>query len=145
MAGFTSGAPNLQAGRPIYLRGERMRVRRARHDRDGWILLLDRLKTRAEAEALRGELVECKDSDVLREDEDSYFVYELIGLRVVTTGGRDLGTVAEVLQPGANDVYVVRDGSRDLLVPAIAEVVEGIDVRAGLITITPLPGMLDES
>jgi 16S rRNA processing protein RimM len=66
-------------------------------------------------------------------------------LRVVTTDGEVLGKVVEVLQPGANDVYVVEGERGELLVPATAEVIERIDVSGGEISITPLAGMLDES
>ena len=64
---------------------------------------------------------------------------------MVTTTGEDFGTVAEVLQTGANDVYVVHGERGEILVPAIGGVIEDIDVKGGLVSITPLPGMLDES
>ena len=101
---------------------------------------------RTTVEKLRGELLEAADNDVLRDDDESYFVHELVGLRVVLTAtGEELGTVADVLQTGANDVYVVRGERGELLIPAIAEVIDRIDVSGGVISITPLAGLLDES
>lgn len=144
VAAFAAGAPNLQPGRTVYLRGKGTRVRRARPSQDAWTLVLDGVTDRDQAEGLRGELLECPDADLVREP-DSYFVHELIGMAVQTAEGRSLGTVAEVLQPGANDVYVVRDATKETLIPAIADVVQSVDVRARLIIITPLPGLLDES
>jgi len=94
---------------------------------------------------LRGELLEAPDAEVERDDDESFFIHELIGLRVVTTTGQDLGRITEVLQSGAADVYVVRGGAGEVLIPAIASVIERIDVGNGEVTITPLPGMLDES
>ena len=64
---------------------------------------------------------------------------------MVTAGGEELGRITEVLQTGANDVYVVTGERGEILVPAIAEVIEAIDVSGGVISITPLPGLLDES
>jgi 16S rRNA processing protein RimM len=142
---FSASGVNLQAGRSVFLDGTRRRVQRARADRDAWIVHLQGLRDRTEAEGYRGALLEVLDGDVQRESEDSFFIHELIGLRVVTTEGRDLGELVEVLQPGANDVYVVRGEGGELLIPVIAEVIEHIDVMGGVVVITPLPGMLDES
>lgn len=142
---FAPSALNIQQGRTVSLGEVARSVERARPDREHWILKLKGLNDRNAVEGLRGELLETPDGDVLREDDDSFFVYELIGLRVVTTAGEVLGTVIEVLQPGANDVYVVQGERGELLVPATAEVIERIDVSGGEISITPLAGMLDES
>lgn len=120
-------------------------MEQARPDQDQWILKLSGLTGRTAAESFRGELIEAADNDVLRDDDESYFVHELIGLRVVTEDGRDLGTVVEVITTGANDVYVAAGEGGEVLVPAIGEVVQRIDVSAGVIAITPLPGMLDET
>lgn len=129
----------------MYLGGVRRTVEQARPDQDQWILKLSGLTGRTAAESFRGELIEAADNDVLRDDDESYFVHELIGLRVVTEDGRDLGTVVEVITTGANDVYVAAGEGGEVLVPAIGEVVQRIDVSAGVIAITPLPGMLDET
>jgi 16S rRNA processing protein RimM len=142
---FSPTARNLQRGRPVYLQGVRRTIERARADHDQWIIKLSGIGDRNTVEGVRGELLEAPDSEVLRDDDESFFVHELIGLRVVTTGGRELGRIKEVLQTGANDVYVVAAGEGEVLIPAIGEVIERIDVSRGEVSITPLPGMLDES
>ncbi|WP_308445338.1 ribosome maturation factor RimM [Tepidiforma sp.] len=142
---FSPTARNIQRGRPVYVRGIRRIVQRARQAGDDWIIKLSGLETRTEVEDLHGELLEALDSDVLRDDAESYFIHELIGLAVVTAAGEALGTLVEVLQPGANDVYVVHGARGEILVPAIGQVVQSIDLAAGRMVITPLPGMLDES
>ena len=92
MAAFSATARNLQRGRPVYLGGVRRTVEQARPDQDQWILKLSGLTGRTAAETFRGELIEAADNDVLRDDDESYFVHELIGLRVVTEdGGGGLG------------------------------------------------------
>lgn len=120
-------------------------VLQARQDRDAWILKLEGLEGRQQIEALRGELVEAPDAEVVRDDNESFFVHELIGLRVVTGDGQEVGVVDDVLQSGAADVYVVKTLAGELLVPAIADVVSSISLCDGTIIITPLSGMLDES
>ena len=142
---FSATARNLQRGRPVFVGGVRRVILRARQDRDAWILKLEGLQDRASVEALRGELLELPDSEVIRDDDESYFVHELIGLQAVTPEGVELGVIAEVLQSGAADVYVVRHPGGELLVPAIGEVVRSISPSEGRVVITPLPGMLDES
>lgn len=142
---YSPTARNIQRGRPVYIAGIRRTIERARPDQDQWILKVSGIGERSVVEGLRGELLEAADSDVLRDDDESFFVHELIGLRVVTTSGEELGSISEVIQTGANDVYVVKGSAREVLVPAIAEVIEHIDVSGGVVSITPLAGMLDES
>lgn len=140
---FVEGAPNLQPGRRIWIGGVPLRVLRLRPQGDGWILETDGLRSRTVAEAFGEQLVEVPDEEVKRASDDSYFLHELIGLRVVTVTGEELGELAEVLQPGANDVYVVRGPRGEILVPAIGDVVTSIDLPAAIMVITPLAGLLD--
>lgn len=142
---FSPTARNLQRGRPVYLGGVRRTVERARADQDQWIIKLQGLDDRTAVEGYRGELLEAADNDVLRDDDESFFIHELVGLRVRTTAGEDLGRVVEVLQTGANDVYVVHGERGEILIPAIGPVIDSINLSVGELSITPLPGMVDES
>lgn len=140
---FQPGAPNLQRGCRVHIADRVFTVTAARLDREAWLLTLDLIHNREEGEALRGSLIEAPDEVVRRVDDESYFLHELIGLEVVTDTGERLGKVTDVLQPGANDVYVVQGPRGELLIPAIADVVQAIDVSGGEIRITPLAGLLD--
>ncbi len=95
------------------------------------------------AETLRGAEIGLPRAEAPPLPQGHYFVDQLIGLRVVTSGGRDVGRVADVLATGANDVYVVRGDSGEVLIPAIRDVVLEINPADGLIRIEPLPGLLD--
>ena len=75
--------------------------------------------------------------------EGSYYQADLVGLRVVTDEGRELGRVAEIWETGANDVYVVRGEQEEWLLPATREVVRGIDLAAEIMLVRPLEGMID--
>ena len=59
----------------------------------------------------------------------SYYHYQLIGLEVHDETGSRLGTIVEVIFTGANDVYVVRDGKRETLVPALVDVIVSVDTE----------------
>jgi 16S rRNA processing protein RimM len=133
--GFSVEAPHLQRGRWVWVEGERRRVRASRWDRDAWLLGLTGVESREAAEGLRGVLLEVPDAEVEREDEESYFVHELVGLRVMDVEGRELGVLREVLQPGANDVYVVEGPEGEVLLPAIGAVVERVDVAGGVVVV----------
>lgn len=74
--------------------------------------------------------------------EGEHFVADLIGLRVETEDGETLGTLRNVLQTGANDVYEIQpEEGKDLLVPVIKECVREIDIDGGRIVVRLLPGL----
>jgi 16S rRNA processing protein RimM len=105
-----------------------------------WLLRLEGVGDRTAAEALRGAALMVREADLPALPEDVYYIHQIIGLRVLTTGGRDLGPVTDVIETGANDVYVTAQA----LIPAIAEVVKTVDLAAGTIVIEPMPGLLAE-
>jgi len=87
---------------------------------------------------------------VTREDavplgEDEYFAADLVGLLAVSDEREELGVVSDVLKTGANDVYVVRqpDG-KELLIPAIKDCIQKIDISGGKMAVHLLPGLRDE-
>ena len=70
--------------------------------------------------------------------DDSYYQFQLIGLTVLTRQAESLGTVIQVLETGANDVYVV-DGAdgRQILLPAVKDVILQVDLARGLMVVDP--------
>ena len=94
------------------------------------------------AEKLRDQLVQVAREDAVQLPPGKHFLHELIGLRVVTTDGRSLGTIEEILDTRANDVYVVRDGSREILIPATEEIVKEIAVERGEMVVKLIEGLV---
>ena len=76
-------------------------------------------------------------------EEDEYFVADLIGLMAKTDEGEELGQIKDVLTTGANDVYVIDTKEGELLVPAIHDCVQEVDLEAGVMTLHLLPGLRD--
>ncbi|RMF85794.1 MAG: 16S rRNA processing protein RimM, partial [Nitrospirae bacterium] len=72
----------------------------------------------------------------------AYYVADLVGLAVETLEGAPLGTLAEVIETGAADVWVVRGEAGELLLPATREVVRRVDLAARRVVVAPLPGMV---
>lgn len=76
--------------------------------------------------------------------KDEYFIADLIGLKAISDEGEDLGIINDVLQTGANDVYVIeKEGAEELLVPAIKECVKNVDIEGGTMELHLLPGLRD--
>ena len=87
-------------------------------------------------------LVERKDAVALEEDE--YFIADMIGIQVVTEDDEPFGTLKDVMETGANDVYVISmtDGEK-VLIPAIRDCIRDVDVEQGQMCVHLLPGLLD--
>lgn len=83
-------------------------------------------------------------ANAVKLQKDEYFIADLIGLKVVTDEGNDFGTLKDVLQTGANDVYVI-DGTdgKEYLFPVIRECVLDISLEKGIVTVHIMPGLLD--
>lgn len=94
------------------------------------------------ARQLLHQLVYVPVEEAVELGEDEYFWYQIVGLKVYTVDGRELGEVVDILPTGANDVYVVHGPSGEVLVPAIEDVVETVDLAEGKIIVKPMEGML---
>ncbi len=99
---------------------------------------------RTAAEGLRGTVLQV-DSAVLEplEDPDEFRDHELIGLRAVTVGGRDVGVVSDVLHNAQDLLVVDTGGGGEALVPFVREIVPEVDTAAGTLTVDAPPGLLD--
>ena len=76
--------------------------------------------------------------------EDEYFITDLIGLTVVNEEEAVLGRVKDVLETGANDVYVVElTGGKELLLPAIKDCILNVDLEGGRMKVHVLDGLMD--
>ncbi len=73
----------------------------------------------------------------------SWYHYQLVGLEVYRADGRRLGVLEKILATGGNDVFCVRDGGREVLIPAISEAVERVDLEAGRIVLKDVGGLIE--
>ncbi len=117
--------------------------RLARHGRDT-IAQISGFQTREQAEQLRGQVLWIRAELLPALPEGVFYHYQILNLQVVTDDGRHLGTVAEILQTGANDVYVVRGESGEILLPAIESVVRKVALDEGTLTVHLIDGLLPE-
>lgn len=92
----------------------------------------------------KDRLVLINKEDAIDLPENTFFIYDIIGLNVYNMEGEEIGRVKNVLQPGSNDVYVVKGkGKKDILIPAIKDVVKEVNLEEGKIIIDPIEGMIE--
>lgn len=96
------------------------------------------------AEALRNQLVQIPFEDAVPLEEGEFYEFQIMGAEVITETGETLGRVVEVIETGANDVYVVQGPRGELLIPVIEDVVQELDLENQRMVVTLLPGLLDE-
>ncbi|MGC2422985.1 MAG: ribosome maturation factor RimM [Nitrospirota bacterium] len=104
----------------------------------------DEIGSIEEAEGFRGKELFVPESDVPPLPEGEYYQYQVLGLEVYASSGRLLGKVSDIIEAGEKDVYVVRGGGKEYLIPVTDEAVEEIDVKGGKIKLRPMKGYIPE-
>src|SRR4051794_6245992 len=97
----------------------------AHRDGPGLLMRFAEIKTREAADALRDSYLE---ADAAELPSDTFYWHDIEGCAVVTTDGRDLGTVADVFRVGEAEVYVVRGVAGETLIPAVSDVVTELNI-----------------
>lgn len=87
------------------------------------LITIEGCNDRTEADRWRGVEVAVRLAEAAPLKDGEYYHHQIIGLKVFTDDGEELGTVAEIIQTGANDVYIVRSEESELLLPAITSVI----------------------
>lgn len=95
------------------------------------------------ARRLRGGLLQITRDRLRPLPPGHYYLFEIVGLEVYGVEGEPLGRVADVIRTGANDVYVVRGGKGEILIPALKTVVREIDLDRGRMTVDLPPGLVE--
>lgn len=92
----------------------------------------------------RGDGLKIPEEDLVELDEGEYYHRDIIGCRVFTEEGAELGEVTEIMATGANDVWAVSgQGQKEVLIPYIADVVKKVDIHEKKITIHVMEGLLE--
>lgn len=133
----------FRRGNTVLIDGQPHVIQGARLQGSAVLLKLEDVADRDAADALRNKEVQIRPQDAVALPKGQFYWHQVIGLQVEDATSHDiLGKVTEIIETGANDVYVVRGERGEILVPAIKEVVRQIDPAAGRMLIEPLPGML---
>lgn len=129
----------MEAGEKLFLieGGDRrqLTLARLRPQTRAWIAKFEEIESIDEALELTGmDLLVDKDR-LPRLPEGEYYHFQLIGLSVETKEGEPLGTLSAIFQTAGNDVYVVESGGKELLVPAVEDVVCEVDLTSGKLVV----------
>jgi len=118
-------------------------VRRAKNDH--WLLHIDGVESREAADLMRSKYIFVSLKDAVPLEADEVYLFQIIGLEVQTTQGEVLGRLTDVIETGANDVYLVQSEKYgEVLLPAIPSVILNINVDAGMMTVELPNGLLPE-
>ena len=121
---------------------EEHKVTGVRYHKQFVLIKLEGINDMTAAEAFKGSLLKVHRSDAIPCEEGEYYVAGLIGLKVISDEGEELGTLADVLCTGANDVYTVKkEGEKDLLIPAIKQCILNVDLDKGEMLVHLLEGL----
>jgi 16S rRNA processing protein RimM len=143
---YTDFPERLQPEAVVYA-GENylpLTISRQRFHNAGILLAFHGFSTPEQVGRFRNQILYIKSDKAEELPEGEYFFYQLLGLSVFDETGEPLGVVTEIMETGANDVYVVTNNAgRELLLPAIAEVILDVDLVSKSMKVHLLPGLLD--
>ncbi|MEJ2023997.1 MAG: ribosome maturation factor RimM [Deltaproteobacteria bacterium] len=148
IAAYARANATFLDARTVFLRDrlgilKKFAVGSSRPFKSGFIVELDGLSSLTDAERYRdGDILVEKDA-LPRKQEDEYFWYELMGLEVFLESGEFLGPITDIIATGSNDVYVVKRGEHEFLIPGTHEIIKGSDLDLGKMVIHPVEGLLD--
>ncbi len=107
------------------------------------LLTLAGVSDRTQAQQLQGLLVQVPIEESIPLPDGSYYLYQLMGLQVITSDKKVLGKIVDILETGANDVYLVRDENHiEILLPSIPDVVKSIDIDQGQMIVQLIDGLI---
>jgi len=136
---WTDSPEFLQKIKTLYVGGEGMRVTASRVHKSFVLAKLEGIDDVNAAMALKNKTVYIARKDV-KLPRGSFFIADIIGAKVVTEDGTELGTLADVMEMPAQNIYLVK-GEREIMIPAVDEFVLNTDVKKGVITVRLIEGM----
>ncbi|MHB8574969.1 MAG: ribosome maturation factor RimM [Dehalococcoidia bacterium] len=142
---LTDFPERFDAGKQLWLAERLRRIERSRRQGKFVIVKLTGIDTPEAIAELRGQFIEVPEGERIALSPDVYYQSDVVGLRVHTLAGADLGTVIEFLPTGGNDVLVVRGPAGDVLIPMIDDVVKQIDIADGRMLIDAIDGLLPDT
>jgi len=129
----------------IIVEDKEFEIEKVRYQQHMVILKLAGVNDRNAAEAMKNKDVYITEDDLLELPEDTFYIRDLIGLSVIDAEtGETIGKLKDVLQPSAQDIYVVKrkEGS-DVLIPVVSEFVKEVNVAEGFVKVHLIEGMLE--
>ena len=128
----------------LYIEDKICEIERVRYQGNLAIVKFKGVDDRNGAEALKGKYLYIDRENARELEEDEYFVPDLVGLKVCSPEGEVYGTLKDVIQNTAQDVYEVeKPGGGVFMIPAVKQFVKKVDVPGGMITVELIEGMME--
>jgi 16S rRNA processing protein RimM len=144
---LTDYPERFRPGAKLYLGNETdarpIEIQTARPHKHSYLVKFTNVPDRNAAELLAGQLVLIPTVEAMPLREHENYAHDLLGLQVETQDGQPLGQITDILTSPANDVYVVTGPEREVLVPALRNVVLNVDLAAGKMVVELPEGLLD--
>ncbi|WP_419873079.1 ribosome maturation factor RimM [Candidatus Pristimantibacillus sp. PTI5] len=122
-----------------------VKVISSRANKNVYILKLEGFTDINQVEKYKGWVLKVSEDKQLELDEGEYYYHEIIGCRVISEEGEELGVISEILSPGANDVWVVdrpKGSGKQLLLPVIDDVLINVDKKEKIVTVHLMEGLI---
>lgn len=145
---MTDFPERLKPGTTIYLGDQKqpLKITRRRPHNEGLILGFEGISNAEQAAKYRPQTVYVSAEDRPPLPEGEYYHHQVLGLKVIDESGTVLGVITEIIETGANDVYVVTNAdpqAREILIPAIKQVLLDVDLDEKTMYVHLLPGLVD--
>lgn len=144
---FTDDIKEFETFESIYVQKKaeliELKIESVRYAKNMVLLKLKGIDDIDEAEALRNLYIKVKREQLPKLQENSYYIVDLLECEVVTVDGEFLGKMDDVFNTGSNDVYVVKnEEGKQILLPAIKEVIKNVDIPNRKITVKLMEGLI---
>ena len=145
---WAENAEFLKEFKRFYLKnGEKeMKIKSSRIHKNSLLAVFESVESMDDAEKLRGSVIYIKRSDA-NLPEGKYFWQDLIGMKVVDVDDENIfyGDITDISNiPGANDVYYLKKGGKEYLIPGVKDIVKKTDLENNIMYISPLEGLFDD-
>ena len=144
---FTDDIKKFSNLKTIYIKTKsgltEFKIAQVRYVKNMVMLKLAGIDTVEEAEKYRNLYIKILRDQEEELEEGSYYVVDILGCKVNTDANQELGKIVDVFQTGSNDVYVVKDEQgKQILLPAIKQVIKNVDIKNKIITVHLLEGLV---
>jgi len=144
---FTDDIKKFSNLKTIYIKTKsgltEFKIEQVRYVKNMVMLKLAGIDTVEEAEKYRNLYIKILRDQEEELEEGSYYVVDILGCKVNTDANKELGKIVDVFQTGSNDVYVVKDEQgKQILLPAIKQVIKNVDIKNKIITVHLLEGLV---
>ena len=143
---FTDDMERFEELKTIYVEKKKQlqefEIEQVKYQKNLVILKLKNIEDMNTAEKLKGCYIKIQRKDARKLPEGTYFIADIIGSVVITDDGKELGKVEDIYNTGSSDIYVVKDElGKQILLPAIKEVILSVDVEKQIVKVHLLEGL----